>query len=88
MGLTVQEMHIGIDLGLQQLNSNLFNKIVPEAKDYAINAVLYQYISGIAEDARNAVANEVTYTEIRKFYNQLEPLDIQLLRLLKRWMSK
>ena len=41
---TVTEMHIAIDNGLQQLNSNRQQSIAPEVKDMALNYAVLQFI--------------------------------------------
>lgn len=74
MSLTIQNMHIGIDLGLQQLDSNVFSKIKPEHKDYAINTLIVQRYTDLLIAAQNARSNELTYSEILKFYNKLAPI--------------
>ena len=74
MSLTIGEMHIGIDLGLQQLDSNVFSKIKREHKDYAINAVIIQRYTDLLIAAQNVVSNELTYAEILKFYGKLAPI--------------
>ena len=41
---TVTEMHIAIDNGLQQLNSNRQQSIAPEVKDMALNYAVLQFV--------------------------------------------
>lgn len=41
---TVKEMHLAIDLGLQQINSNRKQSILPEWKDMALNYAVLQFI--------------------------------------------
>ena len=38
--MTIREMHIGIELGLQELNSNLYNTLQSEEKDYLLNRTI------------------------------------------------
>lgn len=45
MFTTVKEVHIGIELGLQQLNSNRKQALLPEYYDYTINTVLLDYVN-------------------------------------------
>lgn len=69
--MNYQEFHIGLDLGIQQLNSNLFGKLQKEAKDYLINRTIEKLLLDIGEDARQTVMNMESYSDIRKFYNAL-----------------
>lgn len=43
--MTVKEMHIGIDIGLQNIRSNLFDTLLPEEKDWILNEVTLDFIS-------------------------------------------
>jgi phosphotransferase system IIA component len=38
--MDIHEMHIGLDLLTQRLNSNVFNRILPEEKDWFLNATI------------------------------------------------
>jgi len=41
---TVKEMHIALDMGLQQIDSNRKQSISPEHKDMALNYAVLQFI--------------------------------------------
>ena len=70
--MTIQEMHIGIDLGIQRLNSNVFGKLLPEAKDYFINTVTQEFVKLALTDEKNTVYDIVTYADIREYYERLQ----------------
>lgn len=72
--MTWSEMHIGLDLGLQILNSNLFNKLEPQAKDYFINRVMYDMISKEVNIESKTAANLQSYNDIREYSSLLEPI--------------
>jgi hypothetical protein len=80
-----KEMHIGIDLGLQELNSNLYNKLQPQAKDYYLNRVLMDLILGEGRDSTGRDNIPIlTADELRNKYIFLEPflttLELDLVR--------
>jgi len=70
--MTINEMHIGLDLILQRLNSNVFNKILPEEKDWYINTTTQELIRAALLDEKNTVFNIITYADIRKYYEALQ----------------
>lgn len=70
--MTIKEMHIGLDLALQKLNSNVFNKLLKEEKDYFLNITTQQLIRAALLDEKNTVFNIVTYSDIRAYYEALQ----------------
>ena len=71
--MTIQEMHIGLNVVLQRVNSNLFTKLLHEELDYFINNVTKQLIRAVLLDEKNTVANIVGYSDIRQYYDTLHP---------------
>jgi hypothetical protein len=63
--MTWQEMHIGFDLGLQFLNSNLFNKIEGPGKDFLLNHVINTMINEEIDNNRRREFNLESYSNIR-----------------------
>jgi hypothetical protein len=72
--MTWEDMHIGIDLGLQANNSNLFNKLEKEGKDYFLNRTIYGMISTQIDVERNTQTNVESYKNIRAYSSLLEPI--------------
>jgi hypothetical protein len=70
--MTIQEMHIGIDLGIQRLNSNVFGELLPEAKDYYINTITKDFVRLALADEKNTVFDITTYGDIREYYEKLQ----------------
>lgn len=70
--MTIQEMHIGIDLGLQRLNSNLFGKLLPQVKDYFINTTTLEFVRAALTDEKHSIFDTVTYQDIRTYYEKLQ----------------
>ena len=71
--MTIQEMHIGLNVVLQRINSNLFGKLLHEEIDYFINSVTKQLIRAVLLDEKNTVASIVGYSDIRQYYDTLHP---------------
>ena len=65
-------MHIGIDLGIQRLNSNVFGKLLDEEKDYFINTVTQEFVKLGLTDEKNTVFDINTYQDIREYYERLQ----------------
>lgn len=42
--MNIQQMHIGVDLGVQKVNSNAFDDLLPEEKNYYLNRAQREYI--------------------------------------------
>lgn len=42
--MTVSEMHTGVDLGVQKVNSNAFDSLIPEEVNYYLNKAQREYI--------------------------------------------
>lgn len=42
--MLVQEMHIGLDVGVQKLNTDILDNIVPEQKDWVLNEAMLRFI--------------------------------------------
>ena len=70
--MNIKMMHIGIDLGVQRLNSNVFGKLQPEEKDYFINTVTQDFVKLALTDEKNTVFDVQTYTDIREYYERLQ----------------
>ena len=70
--MTIKEMHIGIDLGVQRLNSNVFGKLLPEEKDYFINITTQEFVKLALTNERNTLFTPQTYADIRKYYEVLQ----------------
>lgn len=51
--MNVQEMHIGIDLLLQEVNSNIISGIKPEEKDKFLNEEVIRYVNQITRKGGN-----------------------------------
>ncbi len=65
-------MHIGIDLGVQKLNSNVFGKLQPQEKDYFINTTTQDFVKLALTDEKNTIFNAQTYADIREYYERLQ----------------
>lgn len=65
-------MHIGIDLGVQRLNSNLFGVLLDEAKDLYINTVTQEFVKLALTDEKNTLYTPQTYANIREYYERLQ----------------
>lgn len=64
-------MHIGIELGLQELNSNLFNTLQDEEKDYYLNRTIEDFVRAVATNEENTIRSILTYADIRKYYEMI-----------------
>jgi len=65
-------MHIGIDLNLQALNSNVFGKLQHEEKDYWLNDTTEELVKAVLLDEKNTVFNLLTYADIRRYFEVLQ----------------
>lgn len=72
--MTVDEMHIAIDLGTQMLNSSALLKLPEKAKDLYLNRSIRNIIKAQINKEVNTVFNVATYQDIREHYNTLSPL--------------
>lgn len=72
--MTIEEMHVGLDLGLQILNSNLFDKLAAEGKDYFLNRIITDKVKAVVDQERQNVFNLESYNDIRAYSSLLEPL--------------
>jgi hypothetical protein len=72
--MVVQEMHIGIDLATQMLNSSALLKLAPEAKDYYLNKAVRTLIKEEVGKEANNNTNASSHQDILGFYNRLAPL--------------
>lgn len=70
--MNITTMHIGIDLGLQAINSNVFGNLLPQAKDYFLNVTTQEFIKLALTDEKNTIFNAVTYADIRSYYEKLQ----------------
>lgn len=62
--MTVRQLHTGLDLHLQQINSNLNDNVSPEAKDYYLNQVTKMMLRSAirklaADDSPNSSYNSI-----------------------------
>lgn len=69
--MNIQQMHIGIDLGLRLQNSNQFNKLMKEEKDFILNKAIISIIKDAIPTEVNQL-NVVTDDEIKDQYNILD----------------
>lgn len=72
MKMTIKEMHIGIDLGLQSINSNVFGNLQKEEKDFYINTTISEFIKAVLLDEKNTIYNLITYADIRGYFEALQ----------------
>lgn len=72
--MTIQDIHIGIDLRLKTLKHNLLGRLLPEEKDFVINNTILSLVHTTAESARHSIINVESYADISNYYNVLEPL--------------
>jgi len=70
--MTIQEIHVGIDLGIQRLNSNVFGNIQKPEKDYYINIVIDQLLRAVVLNEKNTVFSLLTYADIGEFYEAVQ----------------
>jgi len=66
-------MHIGIELGLQELNSNLWNTLQHEEKDYYINRIIENFVRAVALKEDNDIKSIISYADIQKYYETINP---------------
>jgi len=70
--MTIKEMHIGLDLILQRINSNVYGRILPEEKDWFLNKVTKDLVRGVLLDEKNTVMSIIAYGDIRGYYETLQ----------------
>lgn len=70
--MTIDEMHIGIDLGIQQLNSNINRSIFKEEKDYILNKVIIDFVYSIFTNEETSVSKYISYGDIKRYTNALQ----------------
>lgn len=89
--MNTQELHIGIDLGTQELNTSVQLKLQSQAKDLYLNRSVRSIINEDVRKAQNTINNIATYEDIRSFYERLAPLifhkELTQLSLGYRWQS-
>jgi len=51
--MTVQELHITIDLFLQEINSNVYGNVLPEEKDLILNQEVHEFVDSVIDVRRN-----------------------------------
>jgi len=69
--MNIKQMHIGIDLGLRLQNSNQFNKLMKEEKDFILNKAIISVVKDAIPteaDQLNVVGDDV----IKEQYNVLD----------------
>lgn len=69
---TVKEMHIGIDVGLQKLNTEVLDSILPETKDWVLTQEMLQFINTRMTPKTNV--KQEGFQETTKRYDDLEEL--------------
>ncbi len=70
--MTIQEMHIGIDLLLQRVNSNINTNFLHEEKDYYINITIHDFINAVFNNEKNTTLDYVSAIDIKRYYNILQ----------------
>lgn len=65
-------MHIGLDLVGQSINSNVFNRLLPEEKDWFLNKTIRELVRGVLMKEQNTVVSLITYGDIRYYYEVLQ----------------
>jgi len=71
--MNINEMHIGLELALQELNSNLYNTFQHEEKDYLLNRTIEDFVRAVVLKEENNVRNFISYTDIQKYYEMINP---------------
>lgn len=66
--MTIEELHVGIDLGVQRLDSNVFGSIQKPEKDYYINSVTDELLRAVVLSEKNTVFSLLTYGDINEWY--------------------
>lgn len=51
--MTAQEIHIGLDIQLQKINTNSTRNILPEEKDWLFNEQVTRFINGVVREQSN-----------------------------------
>ncbi len=69
--MTSKEFHIGFDLAIQQLNSNLFNRLEEEDRDFIINNAIFQFVNGFLDDSSN---NDLNFELSKHYYSEISTL--------------
>ncbi len=69
---TVREMHIALDMGLQQIDSNRKQSISPEHKDMALNYAVLQFVETRSNPKTNI--KREGYEDTQKRYDDLREL--------------
>jgi len=70
--MNIEKMHIGIDLGLQAINSNIYGRLQHEEKDYFINSITQEFVKAVLTKETNTIFNLISYADIRKYYEALQ----------------
>lgn len=78
---SVEELHIGVDLALQNLNSNRKQVVKPEEKDWFLNTTLLQVInnhidpnSALPERGSDSGQRVVDYLNVLKVHYKVKPV--------------
>ena len=71
--MDIATMHIGIDLGLQKSNSNVFGDLQREEKDYFLNKTIKSFVLTVLNKENNSVSSIESYLDISKYYTGLQP---------------
>lgn len=72
--MTIAEMHINLDIGLNRANSNLYGNLLDEEKDAILNRTIRQLVLAVLNNEKNTVYNLLSYEDIRKYYSVLQSL--------------
>ncbi len=70
--MNIQELHIGLDLGLQKVNSNVFEILLREEKDYYLNVTIKEIVRSALLGGENTIFDIATYRDIRNYYETLQ----------------
>ncbi len=70
--MDIQEIHVGIDLGIQRLDSNIFGNIQKPEKDYYINIVIDELLRAVVLKESNTVFSLLTYSDINEYYEAVQ----------------
>ena len=74
--MTIQEMHIGLDVAQRTLNSNHFQKLEKEEKDFVLNKAIVEIVKKAIPTVENQL-NNVDDDTIRQQYNVLDAVLVE-----------
>ena len=76
--MTTKEMHIGIDLALQKVNTNRQRNVLPEEKDWYLNVAMMQFIKTRSTPKSNY--KREGFEDSQKRYDDLKELKTEVRR--------